>query len=385
MKFGKQETSMDTVNKNALEASKKLGFPVRVIANDDGYNQNNLAWLEWQDGVFVIKEDKIRSRGKRGKHSSTLSFDSVGLFSTGDEFYTIGDNLPDSEDTRSDEFSSSPLNRFLVHCALKKAGVVSGEQVAVVTGLPLKQYGNVSGPNMRLINAKRKNMLTPVTVGTNQSPSAEIIYHGCYSEAIGGLYDYLLEIKSDGTADYREGIEPEAIRMVLDIGGNTTDMAIIHPDNTVPYMDTIKYGVSHIRDKLKLLIENEEDAPMDNLVIDEALMERKAFVFGEMKDYSALWSSAVTSVLNDIFREVDVFKKQSPGLREIIVFGGGSALCEDVIREKYPMVKMVQNPDGANARGFLLAAMFFNNGDIIDQLKSVLNSKTKKTSDSALV
>lgn len=329
-----------------------LDLPCPLVAIDDGFDQTKLAYWAIENGVKTIKEDKIKSRGKRGRHAISMQMTGVGLFSSGDDVYTIRDFM-DYEDTRTDDFPKKPLNRFLVHAGLSKIGITNDQKVAVVTGLPLTTYMPAMGEiNTRLIEQKRENILTPVTVGINKAPSAKIVYHGVYPEAIAGLADYLI----DNNGKPRAGLDFNVVRMVLDIGGRTTDMAIILPGNEIAKIETIDFGVSHMRDHLRMLIENKMELTLDSISLDEALKTKTAFLFGTQEDFTEEWNQSVSMVLRDIFESASELRKKYPSIREMICFGGGAALCEGLIKEKYKEVKMAENPDGANARGYLKLA-----------------------------
>jgi plasmid segregation protein ParM len=333
-----------------------LNLPCPLVAIDDGFDQTKVAYWVIENGVRTIKEDKIKSRGKRGRHAISMQMTGVGLFSSGDDVYTIRDSM-DYEDTRTDDFPKKPLNRFLVHAGLSKIGISNDQEVAVVTGLPLLTYMPSMGEiNQKLIDQKRENMLTPVTVGINKTPSAKIVFHGVFPEAIAGLADYLI----DNNGKPREGLDFDVVRMVLDIGGRTTDMAIILPGNDIAKIETIDFGVSHMRDHLRKLIENKMELTLDPISLDEALQTKSAYLFGTQEDFTDEWNQSVSHVLRDIFESASELRKKYPSIREMICFGGGAALCEDLIKEQYKEVKMTENPDGANARGYLKFASLDN-------------------------
>lgn len=372
-------------NTNIQEYINQIGqalpfpLPCPLIAIDDGYDQTNSAYWTLVNGVLTIMEDKIKSRGKRGRHVINLQMKGVGLFASGDDVYTIRDTM-DHEDTRTDDYPKKPLNRFLVHAALEKVGLGNNTPVAVVTGLPLKQYMPEMGSiNKRLIDAKRENMLTPVTVGVDNKPSAKIVFHGVFPEAIAGLADYLI----DNNGRMREGMSFDHVRMVLDIGGRTTDIAIILPGNDIGKIETINWGVSNMRDNLCKLIEDKLDLKLDSMVLDEALMDKKAHIFGEETDFAEEWNTAVSVVLKEIFAAAANIRKEFPSIREMICFGGGAALCEEKIRNEYPSVKMVENPDGANARGYLKFATMDNLEDLAQTLSELIKAQTQQVEQPA--
>jgi plasmid segregation protein ParM len=343
-----------------------FGLPCPLVAIDDGYDQTNCAYWVFENDVLTIKEKKIKSRGKRGRHAISMQMKGVGLYASGTDVYTIRDTM-DHEDTRTDDFPKKPLNRFLVHAILNDIGITNGQEVAIVTGLPLTTYMPEMGEvNTRLIEAKTQNMKVPVTTGVNNAPSAKIAYHGVFPEAIAGLADYLI----DNNGKVREGVDFEQVRMVLDIGGRTTDMAIVLPGNDIGAIETVELGVSNMREGLRKRIENKLSLTLDSMCLDEALQTKNCCIYGDDNDVSAEWNEAVYEVLNLIFASAEDLRRKYPSIRETICFGGGAALCESMIKDKFPFVKMAENPDGANARGYLKFATL----DAIDSIHEALQS-----------
>lgn len=335
-------------------------LPCPLIAIDDGYDQQNMAFWTLENGELTIGEAKIKSRGKRGRHASSMNMQAKGLYSSEGTDYTVSDSLK-YEDTRSDDYPKTTLNRVLVHAALNSIGVTGGAPVALVTGLPLKEYAPRMGElNERLFEAKRLNMLTPVYVGVNRQPSARVCFHGTFPEAVAGIADYLI----DNKGNLRDGMTIESVRMALDIGGKTTDMAVIINGQEVAAMETYDLGVSNIRERLTALVEDRLDLRLDPILVDQALNERVVEAFDIRHDVADLWETAVTEVFSDIFAQAEKMRRSFPSIKEIVCFGGGAALAEDVIRNKFPKVSMVANPDGANARGYLKFATLESLEDI---------------------
>jgi plasmid segregation protein ParM len=336
------------------------------LAIDDGYSQNNIAYWIVKDGELSIGENKIMSRGKRGRHLQQFGGGDVAIYQTDNDEYTVSNNLGDPEDTRSADYSKTPLNRFLVHASMNELGLKDGIEVGLITGLPIGQYQRkIEGVNKKLIQAKTKNMMVPVTFGTKRNQSAKVVYHTVLPEAICGLVDWMIGIDGKPLQD------PNVTRMVIDIGGKTTDMAVVMPGNEVAEVSTVDFGTTHIKDRLKILLEDKLECAVDSIILDEALANKEVNLFGEgMIDVSGEWDIAVDHVLTEIFHAADNFRKKHPSLKEVIGLGGGMALCEKNVQEKYKTIKVVPNPDGANARGALKFATFGLLEDIMAEMKS---------------
>lgn len=357
-------------------APQPIDLPVPLIGVDDGYDQIKTAYWALENGQLAIHVEKIKSRARRGVHAHAVGGQGMGVFTTGGEKYTVRDTMNSHEDTRSDDYPKSMLNRVLLHAGLRNLGLGGGQGVAVVTGLPPKAfYSDVSatGVNEKLVEDKTENMMVPVRYGIDQNPGAEILFHGTFPEAIAGMIDYLI----DDQGRPREGVNQDQTLMGLDIGGNTTDLVVMAPGNEVLQKETIRFGVSHMRDRLRGLLESKHDLPLDDLLLDQAIATRKMHPFGETKEVDEEWEKAVNDVLVDIFSETERFRKRYPSLSGMVCFGGGAALCSEVIKARYPSVKMMPNPDGANARGFLKMATLYYQETIRDYIaESTAHSAT---------
>lgn len=339
-------------------------MPCPLVAIDDGYNQVNAAfWRLEEDGSFSIGQRKIKSRGKRGRHLQTFGGEGVGIYSSGDDEYTISPNLAEPEDTRTDDYAKTPLNRFLVHAILNSMGITNGMEVALVTGLPVGHYlRDGTGVNTKLVEAKKKNMLVPVVVGIDKSPSARVVRHGVLPEAISGIVDWVIGDNGQAARD------PSIPRMAIDIGGNTTDLAVIFNTQEVAETITVKYGVSHMRDKLRMLVEDKLDFVADSMTIDEVLDTKKAHVFGTEESFEDEWVQATNDVLKNIYQELKALNRKYPSIKELVGFGGGVELCKSVIRSEFSQIQTMDNSDGSNAVGALKFSTFGEIEKIVSEI-----------------
>ncbi|SIQ98610.1 ParM/StbA family protein [Marinobacterium stanieri] len=356
---------------------------VPLVAIDDGYAQYNSALMviEMADGEAKLKivEDRMPALASRGRHTAGMAGGALNLYGrvdTGEE-YTVSQYLANPEDTRTDDYATTTLNLMLVHAALDRLGL-AGEEVAIATGLPLKQYmAGDDERNTRLIDKKCANLMSPCYIGTGSKPSAIVHSVKVYPEAVCGMIDYLV----DEYGDNREGVDPNVVRLGLDIGGNTTDMAIILPGNQVGARQTIKYGVSHVKDRLRQLMNARFDLHPDEAMLEEAL--RTGFVQwfgGEKENVEAEVRDAISTVMDPILEAVKAFMRDFPSLREIIGFGGGMALMQNSIRERYKNIIILDNPDGANARGALKYSLLSDLEEIMEQVN---NSRALRAQKSA--
>lgn len=351
-----------------------------VVSVDDGYAQNNAAVLVIEgtgdSAVLKIIEDKIPSLARRGRHTSAVIGGAVNLYGVveSNEEYTVSEWVQSPEDTRTPDYSTTTLNLSLIHHMLNRLGL-AGENVALLTGLPLEQYmDGEEGTNTILLEKKKKNLLRDVYVGPRKEPSAKVVFAGIYPEAVAGIVDYMI----DEYGDMKPGVNPDVVRLGLDIGGNTTDMAIVLPGNQLGAKKTLEYGVTHVKDRLRQLLMKRFECEPDDTLLEEALMTKRVSWFGgDPEDVTAEVGDAIGCVMQPILAEVDLFKRRFPSLKEIIGFGGGVALMENLIRDRYPNIIVLDNADGANARGFLKCALLYDLDTIMSVVHTYLNASSQ--------
>lgn len=377
--FTKKKFFEKTTTADYLQQMNELAFKgemiVPIVAVDDGYAQYNTAILvveKDQDSIVArIEEDVMPSLAKRGQHLHAAIGGSVHLYGTCDtgEEFTVHPFVSEPEDTRKEEYPTSSLNLCLLHAALDRLGL-AGQDCAITTGLPLEQFmDGEGGTNTSLINKKVENLKRPVYVTNQSRPSARVLFAGVYPEAIAGMVDYMI----DEFGEFKDGIDPSLTRLAIDIGGNTTDLAIIHEGNLVGAKLTLKQGVKHVKDRLRQLLLKRFDNEPDDSLLEEALKTKKVSWFGgESLSVESEVADAVEHVMGPLSKQIETFKKQFPSLREIIGFGGGVALMADSIREQNPNIIVVDNPSGANARGFLKCALIYHMDVIMDAVSSAM-------------
>lgn len=354
--FNNDNTVKNTIEKlNAIAFDGELSLP--LVACDDGYAQINFATFYINaEGTLDIWEGKIPSIGQRGRQMTSLGGGSADLYTVhaGDEIgdvYTISKYVPVPEDTRSDDYGTSALNLCLNHAALNALGL-DKQHVALATTLPVAQYmDSDDGINRRLVDAKIENLKKIVTKGRADEPNNIVDYAAVFPEAVCGLIDYMC----DAAGMMREDLDPEEVRLGIDIGGNTTDLVIVLPGFRIGAKASLHAGVNHVKDRLRQLLITRFGEEPDATILEKAVRTRSVSWWGEdPEDVSAEYEEAVKEVLLPIKQAITDFRKQFPSLSEMVGFGGGVALMEEQLRAGgLKKLIVMPNADGANARGAL--------------------------------
>lgn len=322
------------------------------------------------DGHYAVKVAtesgacfSIPSRCKTGKH--LISWDTRGdegdggIYTTVDEglTFTAHSHLQDCDDTRFRDFPLSPLNRVLVHHALRRAGF-GGKEVNIVTGLPMSYYYVGAQPNTALIDGKQENLAKQLTC--ESGVCAKIVSNGVTSEAIAAYFDQLINL--DGTKSEVYDEFHNAHVGVIDVGGKTTDCAVILPGSSD--VDPVRSGSGDVGIlKLNDVVEAELRTKFgfDNVptrVLESAISTGKIKVYGQEQDVRALVSRAKEVLAESILSQVRAKIGTGKDLDLILFVGGGSIVMRDQLASKFPHCRFPENPEFANSRGMLKIAKY---------------------------
>lgn len=316
------------------------------------------------DGHYSIKligDNKemitIPSRGLQGRHVIAVGDDDGSFYQTEGVAYTVNEYLQNAEDTRFADYPKSHLNRVLVHHALRLAGF-GGKNVSIATGLPVSYYYLNSGDkNDILINAKVGSLNKPVTSG---KPTANIVSNMVTTEAIAAYFDQLMDMDGQPSADYQE--LSEAMVGVIDVGGKTTDCAVVYPGGQA--VDNARSGSndngvlklnSAIDSKLRIAFE------LDNVVprmIESAIRNGTVKIAGELQDVSAMVNEEKQKLADAIMSGVRTKIGSGKDLDFVLFVGGGAIVLRDQLASHYPHARFPDRPEFANARGMYKIAKY---------------------------
>lgn len=344
---------------------------------DDGHDSTKLeVRIVQRAGEEITELQKFHlsmpSKVVRGSRALALVSDdaSSGIYQvTGEngavESFTVTDALSGNDliDTRSINYPVSSVNRVLVHDALIRAKL-GGQDVHLVTGLPVNDYYTESGQNKDLIEQKRKNLLEGIATPLVKSiKTAKIVEHLIACEGIAAVYD--LAIKEDGSDD------PDFFRLleqapvgVIDIGGKTIDLAVVYLDRGRHQVDkqrtkSIDFGMlrfmSGIKDEIRASYQITDISPRAMFKI---LTDRQMMLQGEVLDVSKEVQTALAKMLPDLFERIRSVWGNAHDLSKIIVVGGGAYLLASEIKDGlYRHAESRQDPEYANSRGMLKMSM----------------------------
>lgn len=324
-------------------------FPVAV---DDGYAQvKSLAFIGGQTRRTITPTSVCASVEGITDLTGEADIRTLGWYETDGRRFTAGERVA-GEETRFASFHTSSLNRVAVYHALAVAGF-SGHEVSLVAGLPVADYYLTgAGINSDLIGRKIANLKTEVTPLMAGQRPVRVTEVRVLAQAVAAWVDYAVK----DNLDLRDDVDVTAPVGVIDIGGRTTDCAVVIQGNKIEHRrsGTENIGVIDLRSHLANLVARTW-AGADNLPpasLDRAIRTGSLRLFGRDRDVAEMVNEARHIVSDGIRRAVERHLVSVADLEAVLIVGGGALVFPDM-EGFFPNGKIVDDPEFANARGMI--------------------------------
>ncbi|WMD23954.1 ParM/StbA family protein (plasmid) [Achromobacter seleniivolatilans] len=342
---------------------------LNAVGGDDGHHSIKIAVM--QPGA-PIKTFVMPARAWPGKLTSaglTESSTAEGLdkiYMTSDNQYvtiTADDLLGKFADTRSNDYPTSATNRALVHYALRQAGVTG--PTSLVSGLPVDRFYLGEIPNKELIDAKRQNLLKPITCLADV-PVPVIETHQVLSEAVAAFFDQRYDDQGKVNQDFHE-LSNSAPIAVVDGGGKTLDIAVVREGGTGLYKDmsgTADVGALTLYDRLNQELRKQFSLGQDIAIkyLEQAVKTGEYRLYGKPHDVSKLVEGMLEEFSDQVRFEVSKRLKDASQFGCTLFVGGVAELLGARFRGRvFPglpeeAIFVPVDPGFANARGMAKAA-----------------------------
>ncbi|MFA0809387.1 plasmid segregation protein ParM domain-containing protein [Microbulbifer epialgicus] len=339
-----------------LQFTPVYGDEITDVAVDNGYADQKVAfWHRNHKGEHAIAEMLIPSRAQMGAINISIDGNSSGVYEIDGDPWTVGRDVTEPESIRGQKYAYSELNTVLVNHSLIAAGF-SGRSVRISTGLPFDHFFKNGQKNQLLIDRVKKSMAEKVKP-RGEISAAIIKEHILYPESTAAYVDYAVD---EVTGEMKNNIETGLA--VVDIGGNTTDITYINPNNTIntDRSGSRNLGVLNVRDRLSRQIK--EDFGVDELrdaQLDSALRSGVCQIFGKKENVEKQIETAKRMSTKKLMNYVDEVIGDAADLDLVLFVGGGAQILRDIIKE-YPHAHVPDRPQFANARGMLKYMTFVN-------------------------
>jgi len=272
--------------------------------------------------------------------------------------FTVSEFLTNYEDTRFADYPKSPLNRVLIHHALLRAGL-GGKNVAITTGLPVSHYYLPGGQkNEALIKGKIINLNRGVTSAS--AKMAKIVKSNVSTEAISAYFDMIMNMDGSQSEHY-EQLKEETVG-VIDIGGKTTDCAVVHPGGQQVDADrsgSFDVGLLNLNDTVSGLLRARYE--LENVpprMVEQAIRTGKVKIAGEQVTVADLVAVEKQRLVEKMISGVRTKIGNGKDLDSVIFVGGGSIVLREQLTPLFKHGLFPEHPEFANARGMYKIAKY---------------------------
>lgn len=243
-------------------------------------------------------------------------------------------------------WSESPYYLLLFLSALLQMTKEAEEPLGIVTGLPVNHYTPERAKQIEGLLARTHNVSTPAAKFSLDVARVKVI-----PQPFGSFFDLLLEdggrLKDPDRTRERVGI--------VDIGYQTTDMALATPQFVEAASGSLEVGVRSVVDQLTRDLNRKYSLGLDATETEEALRSRSVKVFGEKIDISEIINERTREVAERILSYAHTLWGGGQKLNRLILTGGAAALFRSYF-SSYPNLYVPQDPSLSNVRGYLKLA-----------------------------
>lgn len=286
------------------------------------------------------------------------------VLSIEDNVYAVGPRVADPLDTRISSYYTSDMNVALaLTVLLKQFGDLSNAQVDACFGMPLNVFYNNRGEvNVELIKTrtaawKRSAKLLNGTPGMRLPRDGSVFGRlQAASEGVAVFLDHVLDDHGDVVQ------QPDGLVVVVDIGGNTTDIAVLENGQLVfnGTSTSFEAGSLHLYERIAASAKDRMNlmrTPPLN-AIEKAIRENGGVLAignheENIRDILAIERRAL---INEICPRIEKAVNRRLDEVETVLFAGGTIklLEEDLKAVRIGRAKtvVVEDPQFANPRGY---------------------------------
>lgn len=230
--------------------------------------------------------------------------------------------------------------------------------MVIATGLPVSYYYLNRRKNEALIAAKMKNLSKNVSCGKH--PCANIVHNMVTTEAIAAYFDQLMDLNGEPTPGYDTLVD--AVVGVIDIGGKTTDCAVVLPGSQ--QIDTERTassdtGVLLLNDAVESRLRSQFD--LDNVpprMVEAAINKGVVKIAGEEHTVREMVQTEKEHLAEQIMSAVRTKIGSGKDLDLVLFVGGGAIVMSDQLKQHFPHCRFPDSPEYANARGMYKIAKY---------------------------
>jgi plasmid segregation protein ParM len=337
----------------------KVSKPTLTIAVDDGYANTKVAFY---DGTAIQTSfiPSVYGNADLGHFESDMNGHALNTYRTAEHDkdtdlsarFCVSANLSHPTDTRAGAYPVSPANRCVIHHAMFAAGVNPDryDSINLAVTLPISAY--FSTDRESLIEKRKASLAMPVFREQGLSDTVKMLDVATVHvlpEAIMAYFDHLLDEKGDICTD------EEAVIAVVDVGGHTTDIAVVQPGGNISRdrSSSIPLGILKYIERVQELVLQSHKIRITNKHVNTAIQNNGIVnIRGQREDLSPYLSSASEIIVRELRAQVAQVLGDDTDVDCILYVGGGAKVLGRTLSQ-HPNVVIPNEPHYANARGAL--------------------------------
>lgn len=348
------------------EQVEKQNSSIIFVGVDDGHSDVKVVLPDGSTQKYPTRiTDGACAADFPGMESNTTVYtvySSDGLMKNS---YTTHAYLQEKEcvNIRFDDYPKSDYNLVMVQNALINSGL-GGKNVIICTGLPVASHYINGKINTDLVESKKINLQRNVEAVGNVE-MAKIVKSYVATEALAAYMDAIMEMDGKKSQLYPQLVNE--VVAVLDIGGKTTDFAVLYEGGKVldqKRLGSLSLGILNLKDDISNFIKQKLNLTSVSLKhIDNALQTGSFKYAGETFNIASDIMDIKDSFINKILLTLDRELGDLGDVDSILCVGGGAVVLQESLKKKYKnQAVFVPNPEFANARGMYKIAAFVAKG-----------------------
>ena len=235
---------------------------------------------------------------------------------------------------------------FVSALTMMKIDKSADEPTAVVTGLPVSHYTQERVKQLQELLGQAHGVQTLSGETSVIVEKVKVI-----PQPFGSYFDLVLN--DDGKLK-----EPEKIRDrvgIIDIGFQTTDLALATPQYVETSSGSLEVGVRSVADQLSRDLAKSHSITLDTTESEEILRHRSMRIYGEIVDLSEMIEIRTREVAEVILSFAHSLWGRGERLDRLILSGGGAIIFRSYFGG-YRKLHIPSEPSLSNVRGYLKLA-----------------------------
>jgi len=243
-------------------------------------------------------------------------------------------------------WAESPYYLLLFVSAVTRIDKSACEPAAVVTGLPVSHYTQERVRQVQHLLGRAHEVRVSSGETLVKVEKIKVI-----PQPFGSFFDLILN-------DEGKLKDPDKIRErvgIIDIGFQTTDLALATPQFIESSSGSLDVGVRSIADQLSRDLSRKYSITLDTTEAEEALRHKSVRIFGESVDLSEMIEERTREVAELILSYSHSLWGRGERLNRLILAGGGANTLRSYF-STYPNLHVPEEPSLSNVRGYLKLA-----------------------------